>query len=196
MLALATEGPPSDPPGCTGDRLDEVKGCPVVPQGGILEPVHVTGRQGGPDGPGFHSLKAENADHVSATSQTFLPDEVVESSVNGGIDRLIINLTPHTVNLIREDGSVVAFESQGIARADQQVEEAGIVDGVRIVRTTYGAPVDLPEPAEGVLYIVSSLTVSSARAVGRTVTDLLTPVESVRDGQGKIIGCKALAIAG
>lgn len=107
---------------------------------------------------------------------------------------MIINLTPHAVNLVLADGTTRTFESQGVARATQTVVEAGAVEGYRLVRTSFGEPVDLPDPQEGVFYIVSAILVSAARQSGRTVRDLLLPADTVRDDQGRIIGCKAFAL--
>ena len=106
----------------------------------------------------------------------------------------IINLTPHAVNLVKPDGSIVTFESQGIARAAQTVVDAGTVNGFRLVRTTFGAPECLPEPQEGTFYIVSAILVSAARNAGRSVADLLLPAETVRDETGRITGCQAFAL--
>ena len=106
----------------------------------------------------------------------------------------IINLTPHAVVLFLSDGETVTFESQGVARAEQTVVDAGNINGYRLVRTTFGAPVNLPEPQEGTFYLVSAILVSAARQSGRTVGDLLLPADTVRDDQGRIIGCRAFAL--
>lgn len=105
----------------------------------------------------------------------------------------IINLTPHTVTVIADDGTISGFPSQGIARATQRYIEAGKLAGVRVVRSVYGAPIDLPDYEEGTYYIVSTPTVSSARNFGRTTADLLIPVDPIRNVNGQIIGCKALS---
>ena len=108
----------------------------------------------------------------------------------------IVNLTPHTVNLIGADGSVVAeFPSSGIARARQTDVVVDNIGGVPIVETTFGEVVDLPEPQEGVMLIVSIITLNAARAGGRTTDDLLITSGPVRDETGRIIGCKALGRA-
>lgn len=106
----------------------------------------------------------------------------------------IINLTPHAVVLFLADGTTKTFESQGVARAEQSVVEAGNINGYRLVRTSFGAPVDLPAPQDGTFYLVSSILVSAARQSGRTVEDLLLPADAVRDDQGRIIGCRAFAL--
>lgn len=107
----------------------------------------------------------------------------------------IVNLTPHDVNIVAEGGAVIAtFPSAGNARASQkEAPITTLLNGVELVRMEFGATVDLPEPREGVLLVVSTITVSAARAEGRTVDDLVIPASPVRDGDGQIIGCRKLA---
>ena len=106
----------------------------------------------------------------------------------------IINLTPHTVTYIHDDGTKEEFPSQGVARAAVQTEELGIRDGYRITKSTFGAPVNLPEPREGVFLIVSLATANAAVQYGRTTDDLLLTNDAVRDSSGAIVGCKAFAV--
>lgn len=95
-----------------------------------------------------------------------------------------VNLTPHPVNI---DG--LTFESEGRAWCD---EHSHLVPGadVLLIRRTYGAVTGLPEPQPGVMYIVSAIV--RQRLPERT--DLATPVRLVRDGQGGVIGCRALVV--
>lgn len=44
----------------------------------------------------------------------------------------------------------------------------------------------------GTYYVVSAMTASAVRASGDRRDDLLCPGEVVRDGQGKVIGCRSL----
>lgn len=107
----------------------------------------------------------------------------------------IINLTPHTVNIVDETGKVTrSLPSQGIARAKQTAEVIGDIDGIELVSMKYGEPEDLPDPAEGQWYIVSIITANAAKAVGRDISDLLITADPVRDTDGRIIGCKRLAL--
>ena len=107
----------------------------------------------------------------------------------------IINLTPHTINICNEDGTIVkSFESKGIARAKQTAEVVGNLDGVELVSMKFGEPEDLPEYAEGTYYVVSIITANAAKAVGRRVDDLLITADPVRDADGRIIGCKRFAL--
>ena len=106
---------------------------------------------------------------------------------------MIINLTPHDIVTINEDGTVRnTYVSQGIARAAQSFSEAGTIDGERIVETEFGEPVDLPEPKEGVYLVVSVVTAQAAAKHGRSTYDLLLTTLAVRNEKGQIIGCKAL----
>jgi hypothetical protein len=109
---------------------------------------------------------------------------------------MIRNLTPHPV-VVRRDGLLVAeIPSSGIARATQHDEPIGAIDGIPIIRATYGPTVGLPPPQPGVLLIVSLVTAQAAAREGRTTTDLLVPSQPVRDEQGRVIGCHALAAFG
>lgn len=110
----------------------------------------------------------------------------------------IINLTPHAVGLVDDEGVlVVEYPSAGVARAAQHDSPAAAVvaDGVSIptVVSTYGELTGLPEFEPETMYIVSGLTVSAAREAGREVSDLLTPAQIVRDSEGRIVGCGAFA---
>ena len=107
----------------------------------------------------------------------------------------IINLTPHTVTIIGEDGVIKAtFPSQGIARATQSAQRVGELDGIELVSMQFGEPENLPDPVAGTYYVVSIITANAAKAVGRRVDDLLITADSVRDEAGRIIGCKRFAL--
>ena len=66
-------------------------------------------------------------------------------------------------------------------------DRVGDVDGIPVYVTTFGEVVDLPEEEEGRYYIVSALV--RAAAPGRQ--DLLSPGDPVRDGEGRVIGCRS-----
>ena len=107
----------------------------------------------------------------------------------------IINLTPHAINVMNKDNDIVAtFPSEGLARATQKTEFSHMLDRFYIVRNTYGEPEGLPEYREGVYYVVSLITANSAKACGRTTSDLLLTSDPVRNEQGQIIGCREFAI--
>lgn len=123
------------------------------------------------------------------------------------------NLMPHTFTLVapagterRKDGIFLADGAPLIvlrtvdkepvpARATQAPAKAGEpVDGIPTTLPGAFGPVEnLPDPQEGVGYIVSFITVGAARASGRTVSDLFTPGDLVRNTAGQPIGCLNLA---
>ena len=107
----------------------------------------------------------------------------------------ILNLTPHTITIIDAEGTEVAvFPPTGtVARAVQVDQPVGEVEGVKVVRTTFGDPTDLPDPREGVWLVVSLATANAAKAAGRPVDDLLLTSSPVRDAAGRIIGCRQFA---
>ena len=107
---------------------------------------------------------------------------------------IIINLTPHKINIMDEEGNVIkVFKSEGEARAAQKDVEIGTLEGIPIIETTFGEPVDLPEYSQGTYYIVSALTAKAASLSGRSTRDLLLTGKTVRNSDGQIIGCQALA---
>jgi len=104
---------------------------------------------------------------------------------------ILINLTPHPINICDEAGKVVrVFQSEGLVRLKAVTVTVGEIDGIHLTRTEFGQPEGLPEFSEGKMYIVSQLVKSALP--GRK--DLLVPSEVVRDEKGNIIGCKALGI--
>ena len=107
----------------------------------------------------------------------------------------IINLTPHAVSIVDENGAVKAsFPSNGVARAEQKVVSAGTLNGIELVSMQFGQTDGLPAPSEDIYYIVSLTTANAAKAEGRTTADLLLTSMPVRDDSGHIIGCRALAL--
>lgn len=106
----------------------------------------------------------------------------------------IINLTPHRVNIVDKEGNVVKiFESSGEARAAQKDVEIGTLEGIPIVKTEFGEPIGLPEYSQGTYYIVSAITAKAASLSGRNTRDLFLTSKTVRNSDGQIIGCQALA---
>lgn len=99
----------------------------------------------------------------------------------------IINLTPHDVTLVGDDGSLSVFPRTGVVA---RLTETTILDrmfaGVPFVKTRYGDVVDLPEEKSMTVYIVSAL-IRTAMSHRR---DLVSPGALVRDTDGKIIGCR------
>lgn len=115
----------------------------------------------------------------------------------------IHNMTPHVVTLIVE-GVRVDYPSEGIIRATQKdvkVDEivtdldlgnssAGFT--IPVFSSTFGAPEGVPENLDGI-YIVSSLAYQSLKAAGMPMEHFVVPSGTIRDEQGRIVGCKGFA---
>ena len=102
----------------------------------------------------------------------------------------IINCTPHAINFLREDNSVLAtVEPSGtIARASQTREAVGEVNGIVVNQCSYGSVTGLPDPQDGTIYLVSALTAQACR----DRSDVFITDDAVRDDSGRIIGCRAI----
>ncbi len=106
----------------------------------------------------------------------------------------IVNCTPHDVNIVGEDGSVVAtIPASGILpRCQATTEEVDIVEvnGVTIPLTasSFGEVTDLPEVSDDTLLIVSRVVADAAKR-----HDLVVPDQLVRDSSGQVVGAKSLS---
>lgn len=107
-----------------------------------------------------------------------------------------VNLTPHAITFFQKNledqtmNKLLTVQPSGqIARvAAKTVVISEGFDGVPVTATEYGEVEGLPEPEEGTIYIVSSLVAGRCR----DRDDVFIPNESVRDAQGRIIGCLSL----
>ena len=103
---------------------------------------------------------------------------------------MFVNLTPHTLNIIRDGGEDIIIPPSGtVARCAVNRRQIGTIDGVPINATEFGAVEGLPDPAPGTYYIVSALVAQAVR--GRE--DVLITDDAVRDSSGRIVGCRAFA---
>ena len=108
----------------------------------------------------------------------------------------IVNLTPHPLNLMPEgpDGPTVTIPPSGqVARcATSRVQvDTVTADGITVPvnQTRFGEVSDLPDPQPDTIFVVSALV---AQAVPDR-QDVFITDDAVRDDQGRIIGCRALA---
>lgn len=107
------------------------------------------------------------------------------------INTTLVNLTPHSITFVDAVGNtVLTVEPSGqVARCSVTREKVGMINGIPINKSRFGEVENLPEPQEGTIYIVSALT---AQAVPER-DDVFITDDAVRDEQGRIIGCRALA---
>lgn len=107
----------------------------------------------------------------------------------------IDNYTPHLVSLYTPDGKtqLCGITSSGVARAKETHETVDTLstDGfnVPVDRVIYGDVEGLPPEKEGLYHVVSLITALQCRSRN----DLLIVSGTVRDDQGRIIGCTGFA---
>ena len=106
------------------------------------------------------------------------------------MNKRIINLTPHEISFVGENGEItlVIEPSGSVARVSVTTETIGECCGIPVTKTAYGIVEGLPEPQDDTVYLVSSLVATRVPDRG----DVFIPNESVRDETGKIIGCRSL----
>jgi hypothetical protein len=110
---------------------------------------------------------------------------------NPNMNSTVVNLTPHNVNVINDDGTTTYPPSGTVARVTTQSVRVGLLgDGTPLFRTLYGEVEGLPEPTEGTVYLVSSLVRN--RVPNRT--DVFSPFQLVRDENGNTVGCRGLDV--
>jgi hypothetical protein len=92
-----------------------------------------------------------------------------------------INVTPHAIVLNNGD----SFQSEGVARV---AASFSAFDADGCCEQQFGEVTGLPEPQEGVMYIVSGLVLTAAKAAGRQ--DVVAPAtghpDCVRNAAGHI----------
>jgi len=100
-----------------------------------------------------------------------------------------VNLTPHALNIIEEDGTTVyTLPASGqIARVEVERTVDFVMDGIEVFSTVYGEVTGLPERQRDTAYIVSALVAQAAKR-----SDVYSPGELVRNGDGHVIGCRGL----
>lgn len=105
---------------------------------------------------------------------------------------ILKNYTPHHLRLLY-DGHVTYLPSVGTARCQERVTRTGSWDSaghLPHLRVGYGEVSGLPEPQDGVVYVVSQLVVQALP----DRSDLAYPHELHRDSAGTITGFSALAV--
>ena len=95
-----------------------------------------------------------------------------------------VNLTPHKIDYQFADRTRIEFPSEGVARVDTIVGEPTTIDynGKEMIVTSpimYGEVQGLPEPEEGVIYIVSQIVLTQPSVAGRT--DVVAPATGPKD---------------
>lgn len=125
--------------------------------------------------------------HAQWAKRQFLEKmKTEESTVN------LINTTPHDVTYMPTEGEPRTFLSNPALqlRATETVCEGTTIGDIPVRDVFYALPA-LPPRVEGTYYIVSSLLLDVLAANSSSRGDFIAPHEPVRDGTGRIIGCRA-----
>ena len=102
----------------------------------------------------------------------------------------IMNCTPHAINIMDSEGKeILTLEPSGICpRCSVERKKVGNINGIPINKSVFGDVYDLPSPQPDTIYIVSRVVAEAARREDLYIVD-----NAVRDENGRIIGCRALA---
>jgi hypothetical protein len=104
---------------------------------------------------------------------------------------MIKNLTPHPIKVRRPDGSEISFPPEGLVPRVEAIETPSTeVKGIPTVTRKMGQVTGIPEPCDGVFYLVSSFVFEASER-----TDLLAPDTGktcVRDEKGNIVAVTRL----
>lgn len=117
---------------------------------------------------------------------------------------MILNLTPHPIRLYAPDrpdgiddlepGLRLVIEPEDTPARLSMVSVGSLRtelrDGISVETIEYGHAYGLPDPHDGISYVVS-LPVALALVPHRS--DLLVPYREVRNASGTVIGCRQLA---
>lgn len=103
----------------------------------------------------------------------------------------IVNCTPHQLDVVCEDGSILTIEASGIVpRCTQTEAHVASINGIAVTKQVFGEVINLPEAQPGVFMVVSRLVASAAK--GRK--DLLVPGPMIRGEDGRPCGCRGLSV--
>ena len=106
----------------------------------------------------------------------------------------IINLTPHTVNICDEAGTIIkSYPCEGDARVKTECSDLLAIDHVPVKWVRYAETEGLPPRAEGIFYIVSMVVAQANPGRADLFCPNTAPGEVVRDVNGHITGVKSFA---
>lgn len=100
---------------------------------------------------------------------------------------MIVNLTPHALNIHTENGIITVPPSGQVARLQTISRPCPPVQGIPTEITSFCGAEGLPEPEEGTIFVVSLMVAESAWR-----DDVFSPGELIQDDQGRPIGCQGL----
>lgn len=106
----------------------------------------------------------------------------------------IVNLTSHPLNIV-VTGEVIP-KGTSVAKVSIIPKVFKIVKGIPIYEIEYTSLVGLPEPEEGVIYVVSSPVLDYVNKHFPERTDVVAPYKHMKDASGRTIACGGFRING
>ena len=100
----------------------------------------------------------------------------------------LINLTPHDITVEKKDGTRVTYPASGqVARVEVEDICIGHLDGIPIHKGKTKEVTGIPNPQDGVMFIVSLFVLQHANR-----EDLISPntSDAIRDDEGKIVAVR------
>lgn len=103
----------------------------------------------------------------------------------------ILNYTPHReLTYMPDGGEPIVLPQQGNVRLVEEYQPTdALPNGLPLTWLRYGKPAGLPEPRNGLVYVVSQLVVNACP----DRDDLVFPAGLVRNDAGDIVGFRFLA---
>ena len=105
----------------------------------------------------------------------------------------VVNLTPHHIKVVHPHDPNVVKEyapSGVVCRVKLSSEKVDTIDDMPVYETQHEAVDNLPEPEDGVVYLVSRLVVECLQ--GERM-DVISPGDAIRDRSGRIVGCRGFS---
>lgn len=99
----------------------------------------------------------------------------------------LVNLTPHPVNVILDDGSNITIDPSGVV---PRCSAANNIIAPGFTQSILGDVTGLPDKKDGVLLIVGALIRSACPDRDDLIGPDTSPTGAVRNDQGQIIGVR------
>ena len=145
------------------------------------------------------------ADHVKSNEEKVSVDKKQDNHTIKPFEAKVVNLTPHAITMVGIDQNgnsypAAVYPASGdVARCEEKTVEIGSIDGVPITKTQLGDVgivskdgnhEPMPPVKADTIYLVSTRTAQAMK----DRPDIFIPNESVRDEQGRIVGCKSFGV--
>jgi len=102
-------------------------------------------------------------------------------------EKTIINLTPHSITICSPGTASLEIPSTGLARVEEELIPVDEINGFPVYRRVLGEVTGLPEPQDGVVYVVSPVVTQACPERD----DIYSPGLLIRNDCGIIVGCCA-----